>query len=979
MADSFDMYYEIFYYFYLNRLVGNDLDFLSVIPLEDGDEKAVCLLARNIAILANLAADACLGKAVDDMSGTLRNMLGYYDFCERNQLRSGTAWYKIDAFRVRYCRMALNVARAVSTENLESIFEILVETMHEGDWSPAVQRDVWQVMLDFGYDREKYIAALSLTDRTVMSGVDLTQRRDFAKVQADAWLKVDDREKCMSWLKECVRQTFGVGYKDYQPLTFVRWIRTVNGQSPENALDRLCWFIRRFRPLKDELDSRACMFVVRELVNAAFEFNPSSGLKLAEWTLNNEYITFSDALSLVLRNLLDSVGNEEDFSPFFDVYRQLFLYVDDKSEGDADLLRKLVGIGKLVMRDRFMSEILPELQSSIRIQCSPQAAKCLMDTLDGCLSPRERPARKTAGTWDEAMKRFEETSYAGWDKHYDGGRRIDTIRRLVEIDPVGGRKFAFETLAKDVKNDWTSMSSMAYIEEILPLIADDIDADKVFAEEFDYMNRAMRQEPEFTEDMPDITPEDLDSVALLARFLVYLSKFPPVFINENSAYLLAVFINGGHIEILDELEDEMLFLNVCMFLKYMKSDKLVTVISRVTTLAGSMNYLKRLYAKEILRFLKIPVPPVMPRELPADYTTAYAKPSGLLSGVKKHRDINNIMPVNTDDPMVITSTFEFIRKCLAEQSALDEYNIASRAVMFMNANLEAWSYKKEIDLRNHLNAISLHCSYPRLVADAARNGIMEVATELIDAGIVKENDVSFVLQTYDHAVLTWPIVAKPDFVGEIMTSEFTGVPNDWESMISESPRLQTGLQLYNGMYVIAERTYSVCIVDRNPYEIYEQEISSLGADSEDEHFFGTSGFHFLSCLYAAMGYNDLNLICERENWFRQFSEKAKFIAMNPQFADKLGWHLSAEGLFAWDDSHGERMVESVYWRQGNTNYRNYMMSEASEGWIVIATARAMEQIRSYLGGICQRKRIIRGRCGSQDGIEPTRRSFVEEI
>jgi hypothetical protein len=71
----------------------------------------------------------------------------------------------------------------------------------------------------------------------------------------------------------------------------------------------------------------------------------------------------------------------------------------------------------------------------------------------------------------------------------------------------------------------------------------------------------------------------------------------------------------------------------------------------------------------------------------------------------------------------------------------------------------------------------------------------------------------------------------------------------------------------------------------------------------------------------------------------------RWAAINAKFARSLGWRPSESTPFEWVDSSGKVMVKSVYWRDGWIWLKPPRFETLSEGWVVLATAEAVDAIR----------------------------------
>ena len=90
----------------------------------------------------------------------------------------------------------------------------------------------------------------------------------------------------------------------------------------------------------------------------------------------------------------------------------------------------------------------------------------------------------------------------------------------------------------------------------------------------------------------------------------------------------------------------------------------------------------------------------------------------------------------------------------------------------------------------------------------------------------------------------------------------------------------------------------------------------------------------------------MSIIIVRDGYFTGHRLQQRWIAINPACAYALGWEPLEEDLFAWQDANGERMVESIYWQCGNTHFRGRTNHEACEGWLVLASPKALDALKS---------------------------------
>ena len=64
-------------------------------------------------------------------------------------------------------------------------------------------------------------------------------------------------------------------------------------------------------------------------------------------------------------------------------------------------------------------------------------------------------------------------------------------------------------------------------------------------------------------------------------------------------------------------------------------------------------------------------------------------------------------------------------------------------------------------------------------------------------------------------------------------------------------------------------------------------------------------------------------------------------------------------LFAWKNSKGELMAESIYWANGNIQMNPRKDAEVGEGWFVVVSEIAYKQINSIEQNLFLHKKLVR--------------------
>ena len=561
-----------------------------------------------------------------------------------------------------------------------------------------------------------------------------------------------------------------------------------------------------------------------------------------------------------------------------------------------------------------------------------------------------------------ANKSIELSSESGWVKYYDGGTRINAFNALKQINPVISSNKAFEVFAHDTVSSNYPSSYIEHLEDIVPLLTENYDEEKLWPEIYGYLQRLMSNSKQVT-DLPILPSLNRPIMETLVDYLVYLSESPVSIVKEQSLLLLAKYINQDNDYALAQLLngglDDYSCMDVIMKLSVFNSPLVHALKSKIDSLAISKDYQLRKNAIDVLSSLGEEIPTPKSIQLPKVYSLHI--PENGKPDFKK--EIDPFFPeVDINDPRDLIRPFEFLIKILSDESGIDEPNLIYRAYSIMKeiGREDEWTVEYEKKLRNHLEEIYLKYSYPRPRVIAARRAIMHVTNELIDSGTIDDERIQNLLISRDYAVQFFNEVAKPEFIQTIKERDFGGVGNDWLDRIGESERLSESLLPYDDNFkVIAEYNQVKNLDWGSPTEEYMYQIAVNEELYEEDNYIFGSVFHQLSRNYHDMGGGGHFIVVIRDHRFDQFDIKSKWIAINPVLARHLGWEPEPTKLFAWKNSEGELMAESIYWSNGNTSMTPRKDGEVGEGWFVTVSENGLEQIRSVEKNLFLQKKLTR--------------------
>ena len=550
-----------------------------------------------------------------------------------------------------------------------------------------------------------------------------------------------------------------------------------------------------------------------------------------------------------------------------------------------------------------------------------------------------------------------ESSPSGWARYYDGGTRINACEMLQAIDEEKGRAYTLDLFAQDVPTGF-SYGSMHYLEEIVPLLTKDVDKERLWEEEFSYMNRILREDTVCEADKPDISPDKSSVCEIMRDWLLYLAKLPVVCVAERAKMLLAHLYDESTVTMVDVLpidyQSERLLLEIGCYLVELQSARLRDFIELAKKGAVSENYQLRVYSAKILQALKEDVPDAPFRALPATYSLIFSdlgdKPLSWLPGEKHEAD------VNWRDASSIMSVASYWGGYLAHCTGIDKRTIDYRAVELMKKYGDATAANENEDaaIRLHFDSIALRYSYKKAYAGAALDGMLAVAAELKDGGAVRGRYIDSIFVSRDFKNILIESRAKPSFIQRIAAPQSWVADRDWLNESNLSSRFAEDLSKYEGGVVIGEYCHIKKMEDKLPIEEYQARSAFDEEKAQmppQTSIFGESPFVRDTSEYLQTGWEDPELILLRGGYFTDFSNKSHWIALNPAFAAYLNLSPCNDGYFAWQNADGVKVVESIYWQSGNINGSARDNYEASDGWIVVMQNELFD-------AICKKERVF---------------------
>ena len=973
--DDFDALFSHIFYISVRAKLGYDDEMLKLVPDDNSKpEKGLMVsYARRVFSIAQMTGKAFTGQYDTSYLSHVKYTIRSYDAL-LNPTHHDLYAYQLSKHRGDFYEFVVDSAKVFGDSMLDDVAKAFAEYFAEASCKADAhsQRKAIMAFYKVCYDKEWCKAQLLKIESTMLDEKDISGREEEALQQGRAWLSVGCYDKAEVCFHQMLEECFGIGYrKDYQPSMFAEWIGDSIRNDSENAVERIHWLTSRLKYIESVAESRTRLYAAKELLNETLSFNLRSGLKLAIWQLDKEYNYFLSVSSSLLVALSDKAQTEEEFQALLRYFTTIHLYTDVNYsyDLDTDVLGAVVNCGKRILGDAFMDKV-PFLRQKIQTECPENISSDLMKKLDELLAEPASEEKKTDReseilcmeakallaegrkdeAWDKAIEAVEASNSSGWNKFYDGGTRIKACSVLQEVDEARGRDVTLELFANDILDGY-SYGTSRYLDESFPLLTKAVDHKRLFAEEFAYMNRIMREDTVCEEDKPEINPDDSSVCEIIRDWLLFLASTPIVCIMERSKMLLAHLYNESNVDLIGSMPGDFnstrILLEIGCYLVELRSSRLTDFKDLAICCAVSENYQFRIYAAKILNALGEPVPKAPRKTLPATYSLVFTETQEQPLDFSQEK--NDVTKINWLDASSIMKIASHWSGYLSELSGIDSRTLDYRAMELMKKYEEtAVDYVQQNDwFGRHYNDIGLRYSYRKAHVQAALDGMLAVAAELKDGGAVKGRYKDSVFASRDFKNILIESRAKPNFIQRIAEPKAWMADKNWLNESNTSPRFTENMPDYEGGVVIGEYCHIKKMEDKIPIEEYQAKISFDNEKAQmppQISIFGESPFVRDTSEYLRLGWDDPELILLRGGYFTDFSNKSHWIALNPAFAAYLNLSPSNDGYFAWQNEDGEKVVESIYWQSGNINGSSRDNYEASEGWMVVVQKGLFENI-----------------------------------
>lgn len=316
--------------------------------------------------------------------------------------------------------------------------------------------------------------------------------------------------------------------------------------------------------------------------------------------------------------------------------------------------------------------------------------------------------------------------------------------------------------------------------------------------------------------------------------------------------------------------------------------------------------------------------------------------------------VGEVFP-DLNDPLEMVRPFKSLLEWLSRQTNISLENLLERTAILMKSlhPEKDWNRAAEQKMKDWLEDIGLKIIYNRLRPMVTLHAISYVVAEMADANKLDFNQLN---AAYDGLHLYEPTIAGKEPMKRISLlhrpKNIDGFesPKKWVQNRDEAFEYFVS-ELDDGAVIIGELSiFKIC-----DWEVPTEKRLSLACHQDwvnASHGTGAvSDFFPYHPSWRANGYPMLRHTNKIPSLIvygkpRQVLIGAKeWVAFNPEFGKRLGWHLSEEGTFRWLDENGQLMVESLWWQDGPVSAQPTRTRDIiGEGWLVLATKPALTQI-----------------------------------
>ncbi|WP_198043645.1 tetratricopeptide repeat protein [Ketobacter nezhaii] len=583
------------------------------------------------------------------------------------------------------------------------------------------------------------------------------------------------------------------------------------------------------------------------------------------------------------------------------------------------------------------------------------------------------------GEVDRAIKLLEDlienSDAKGWDLHWDGGSRQAIFKTLVEIDSKEWRPKALSSLVDDYISEYRYPSSLIWnLEEIVDILFEDKDVLPVWREIVDHVYQLDDFDQSSTPPALQDSHEDPSDSSLLIQFSfdMFDVGIPELAHMAHQAIVEFSIVEENWPEIHQQIAKRinkvgLTQIKVMSLLNSLANDCegfVSQFITEISSLCASENFSVRMLALNLSNKLEVEgsLPPNERSKLPLVYELELPK----FENRKEAIPFSAMRPGETlpdiNDPIELLRPLTSEAKLVAKMANLPFENLAFRASELMKTLIPEgeWNKQAEEAYRKWMEGFGLKLTYHRLRPKVAKLALSYVVSELIDGGRIPLQKqelylLDAIFKRSDEFLLALNPTIRPEciVVPQARNREISHNHDEWLGDI-EQAFSHFVISLNTGQEILGELTTWVWMDWDMPTETRMSTVChpqwNNNADIETPFALFPSMMNWSANDYPDISStNDPSLVIYGSGSYIDHGG-LEWLALNPSVGYSLGWSLSQKGLFQWVNEKGDIMVESVYWKDGPISRLPPKMDDiCSNGWLVVASHEAVEQIREVIG------------------------------
>ncbi|MEO6192219.1 MAG: AAA family ATPase [Thermoanaerobaculia bacterium] len=578
------------------------------------------------------------------------------------------------------------------------------------------------------------------------------------------------------------------------------------------------------------------------------------------------------------------------------------------------------------------------------------------------------------GAWLAARSALEEpTDYRRSIWWQDREGFVETLSILRDIDAPKSREVALQSFVDDLCHPETShfMQLGREFHRVAIFLSDPVPDRAIWASIEPYIHALFPYASEM--EPPQLNPNLLlarGSARALVRLVLGWIEHPVYEISWGAQRIMMRLLFDQSEHLAEELPVSLsLFcgkmptswgLLTCLEAASLKAPRVLKPFSgSLHEIATCTDFLARRTARHILERLGTsPLAPPL-RELPEIYRLVLPEREETLypKTIEPHE---NLPP--TEVPAEIVKAFRPELDWIADKAGVGRENLYTRVTQLAQEDAGADVHARDEALGPNLKMIGLKMPFRRPRTRRVRWAVSLATAELLDAGrfpselvplleiLLKNADPMMLLFQPDLHPTCIPAIAERLQKREVTEPR---IRNDWTSRGSLSVcAVQAELAPQKDWIVLAEETLlrwldweeaeetrmGVLLPVTLPPPRFEANRDPLSQACIDAG-------HLLAEDYENYEADPACPILLRHG-DKYETPGRRFLALNPTVGHLLGWSLSSNGLFRWENASGELMVESLWWQDGWMGYKSLAPEdEVGEGWLVRASRTGWAKLR----------------------------------